>query len=133
METDSKIPQHPVSDPDPIVNSETHLTEPASQFTRIGSENGNTFGIWLSGWICLLTTVFFSGSTLNCFLHWLPFGHPWDLGGTILSGLLAWLCYAWTLSDKTTVPAEKRGSVSLGLAALWLLSFPAVMLSLGFK
>ncbi len=90
-------------------------------------------GTWLSGWLCLLVTVFLAGATLNCLLRWLPFAHPWDLGGTVLSGLLTWLAYAWTLSDRSTVPGERRGTVALGLWVLWAVTFPAVLWSLGFR
>lgn len=51
----------------------------------------------------------------------------------VLSGLLTWLCYAWTISDRTTVPAEKRGVVACGLMVLWALTFPMVLWSLGLK
>lgn len=88
---------------------------------------------WLSGWLCLLATVFLAASTLNCLLRWLPFSRPWDLGGTILSGLLTWLAYSWTLSDRSTVPTERRGTVAIGLFVLWAVTFPAVLWSLGFR
>ncbi|RCK81119.1 MAG: hypothetical protein OZSIB_2496 [Candidatus Ozemobacter sibiricus] len=105
----------------------------AEEATAAAPPARETSASWLSGWVCLLVTVFLAGATLNCLLRWLPYAYPWDLGGTILSGLLTWLAYAWTLSDRSTIPGEKRGTVALTLWVLWAVTFPAVLWSLGFK
>ncbi|NLI78851.1 MAG: hypothetical protein GX442_20715 [Candidatus Riflebacteria bacterium] len=120
MENAPNPEPRPASEPDPAIRPPA----PAE-----GGPNGS----WLSGWLCLLATVFLAASTLNCLLRWLPFSRPWDLGGTILSGLLTWLAYSWTLSDRSTVPTERRGTVAIGLFVLWAVTFPAVLWSLGFR
>lgn len=116
-------------------NSNKQPTADSQNPTQAGdsSRTSEVTIFWLSSWVCLLVTVFFAASTLNCLLQWLPFAHPWDLGGTIFSGLLTWLAYAWTLSDKSTIPLEKRGTVAIGLWVFWAIAFPAVLWSLGFK
>jgi|GEM_PF-6825844 len=88
---------------------------------------------WLVGWASLLATVFLSSATLNSLMRWLPYSHAWDLGGTIISGVMAWFCYTLTLSIKSSPKPEKRLAIALALPLLWCLLFPTAMWTLGFK
>ena len=87
---------------------------------------------WFESWICILCTVFLTGSTITSFFRWLPYGYRWDLGGSILSGIMAWACYRWTLSEKPTFWRRYRLVAALGLLVGWSLVFPSIMWGLGF-
>jgi hypothetical protein len=88
---------------------------------------------WLCGWFCLLATVFLLGATMNCLFRWLPFGNRWDLAGTALSSMCAWVSYTWTLSRRAPPRLGQRVAVAGLMVLVWALAFPVVMYALGFS
>ncbi len=100
--------------------------------TRPGEVRGYD-EMWAGGWICLLVTVYLCGAFLNSLMRWLACGALWDLAGLVLSGVLAWAGYYWTISESALQPFGKRVASAICLLAAWALVFPALMWSCGFQ
>ena len=87
----------------------------------------------LVDWMGLLATVFLFSAFLGSMMRWLSRGTTWDLGGIILAGLLTWLCYSWTISDKALPRVHHRLGAAIALPLVWALSLPVIMMALGFS
>lgn len=88
---------------------------------------------WLLDWAATLATVFLSGATLTTLMRWLAVGKTCDAGGAVFSGVLAFVCYRYTLSENCLTKVSQRQFFALGLPILWALFFPIVMWGLGFR
>ncbi|MBI3039895.1 hypothetical protein HYY75_12750 [bacterium] len=84
-------------------------------------------------WCSILSTVFLASATLTTLLRFLSNGERWDAGGMIFSGILAWLCYARTLSENAFPEIKSRIFATIGLPIVWLVGFPILLRVLGFK
>lgn len=114
----------------PVAN--TLPTPDAPDTSRLNAPRGYD-EIWAGGWICLLTTVYVCSAFVHSMMRWLAYGKTWDLAGMLLSGVLAWVAYAWTLSDSALQPFGKRVAAAICLVVGWALVFPVLMWSLGFQ
>jgi hypothetical protein len=90
-------------------------------------------GHFLLEWTATLAVVFLCGATLCPSLRWLALGNPWDLGGAVFSGVCAWICYRWTLSDRPYANVAIRSYLAIGIPVFWALFFPLIMWGLGFR
>jgi len=118
----------------PFIDSQDSNGSPAAE--RSAARPGAARGydeVWAGGWICLLVTVYLCGAFLNSLMRWLAYGALWDLAGLILSGVLAWAGYYWTISESALQPFGKRVASAICLLVAWTLVFPALMWSCGFQ
>jgi len=87
----------------------------------------------LIDWLSIVAVVFLGSATLNSLMRWLSYGYPWDLGGTVLSGFLAFVCYKTTMSDPTRLRRPGRLAVTFLCPIGWAVLLPVVMMMLGFS
>jgi len=84
-------------------------------------------------WLATLATVFLSGATLSIFMRWCSYGAQWDLGAGLFSGVLAWVCYRLTLSEKAFLDIKLRLVAAIILPVVWAGFLPLILWGLGFK
>lgn len=95
-------------------------------------QEGPSMLYWVADWTGLLATVFLLGATLNSLFRWLPNNTNCDLGGMILSGIMAWLCFRLTLSSAASPRVYRRFLAGISLPCAWAVLLPLVMHVLGF-
>lgn len=86
----------------------------------------------LQNWTSTLAVVFLAGATLNSGMRWCARGTSWDAAGAILSGLLGYVVYRLTISDKMLPSVSGRWLASILPVILWALVLPILMWGLGF-
>lgn len=87
---------------------------------------------FLLEWVGLIATVFLISAFLCSIMRWLSENRGWDLGGTVLAGVLAWLAYSWTVSEKALNRPTQRWAAAVGLPVIWAVLLPVIMKALGF-
>ena len=89
-------------------------------------------GHWFLEWVGLLATVFLISAFLCSLMRWFSENQKWDLGGSVLAGVLAWLAYSWTISESALHRPQQRWAAAVGLPVIWAVLLPVIMKALGF-
>lgn len=108
------------------------MTESTSQTSGTLERTSQGRGHFLLEWTGLLATVFLISAFLCSLMCWFSENRGYDLGGTILSGVLAWLAYSWTVSEKALNRPQQRWAAAIGLPVIWAVLLPVIMKALGF-
>ena len=87
----------------------------------------------LLNWTSTLSVVFLSGATLNSGMRYCARGDAWDAAGTVLSGVLGYVVYRLTVSDKMLPGVMARWVASILPILIWALLLPILMYGLGFS
>lgn len=86
----------------------------------------------LLNWTSTLAVVFLASAALNSGMRYFARGNAWDAAGTVLSGLLGYIVYRLTISDKMLPTLTGRWVASILPVLIWALVLPVLMWGLGF-
>lgn len=98
-----------------------------------GVSSEDSFLLIACSWICVLSTVFLAGATLNILFQWLAYGLSHDLAGLIFSAAVAAICYRYAISTAALSSPIVKMQISLALLIIWICFFPLILHGFGFK